>query len=192
MVDISKPNLNQKERWARDYILPLLPSSFNQPADVEEERLEIARSILAKQYVKHGNLDVLWKTFAILLMYDVGFRLNSMVYGLVLGVLGSLLLALPNLYTPELLAEDAFHEPSDLSSRIEAKAERSVKTNLGVAGLSVGFLWQIFTSSGSIPPELVSQNYLQGVMTNWQGFALALILGYLLLGTGISDIRDWI
>lgn len=192
MSDISEPKLNQKERWTRDYILPLLPSSFEQPAEIGDDKLKVVRSILAKQYVEHAKLDVLWKTSVILLAYDIGFRLNSVVYGLVIGVLGSLALALPNLYTPELLAEEAFHEPRDLRSEIESKAERSVKTNVGVAGLTVGFLWQIFTISGPIPPELVSQNYLQGDVTNWLGFAVVLTLGYLLIGNGISDIRAWL
>lgn len=190
MAEITKPELNRKERWMRDYILPLLPSSFNQPAEVSDEKLEISRSILAKQYVEHANLDVLWKTTVILLIYDVGFQMDSIVYGLVLSVLGSISLALPNLYTPELLAEEAFHETSDRLSQIQSIAERSVKTNVGVAGLAVGFLWQIFTVTGPIPTELVPQNYFQGVITNWQGFAAALILGYLLLGVGIPFLRD--
>lgn len=190
MPDIAKPKLNRKEQWTRDYLLPLLPSSFDQPAEVGDDRLEIAKSILAKQYVEHAKLDVLWKTSVMLLAYDVGFRLNSVIYGLVIGFLGSLALALPDLYTPELLAEEAFHEPRNPRSEMESKAEHSVKTNIGVAGLAVGFLWQIFTISGPIPSELVSQNYLQGVITSWLGFAAVLTLGYIILGNGISDIRE--
>lgn len=190
MPDITEPKLNQKERWTRDYILPILPSSFDQPAEVGDERLEVVKTILAKQYVEHAKLDLLWKTSVMLLAYDVGFQLDSVVYGLVIGVLGSLSLALPNLYTPELLAEEAFHEPRNLKSEIESKAERSVKTNIGVAGLAVGFLWQIFTISGPIPTELISQNYLQGVISNWLGFVAVLALGYIILGKGTSDIRE--
>lgn len=190
MEEITKPKLNRTERWTRDYILPLLPSDFNEPAEVSDERLEVARSILAKQYVEHTNLGVLWKTMLILLMYDAGFQLDSIVYGLVLSALGSLTLALPNLYTPELLAEDAFHESSNLYTQIESKAERSVKANIGVVGLAIGILWQISTISGPIPSELVLTNYFQGVIPNWTGFAAALSLGYLLLGVGIPFLRE--
>ena len=123
-------------------------------------------------------------------MYDVCFRLNSVVYGLFISVLDSLALALSNLYTPELLAKEVFHEPRDLRSKIESKAERSVKANVGVAGLAVGFIWQIFTISGPIPSELLSQNYLQEVFPNWIGFAVTLTLGYVILGDVILDLCD--
>lgn len=192
MPDITEPKLTRQEQWTRNYILPLLPSSFEQPADVGEENVEVARSILAQQYVEHAKLDVLWKTSVMLLAYDLGFRLDSVVYGLVIGILGSLALALPNLYTPELLAEEMFHEPRNRRLEIEGKAERSVKTNVGVAGLAVGFVWQIFTISGSIPPELVSQNYLVETIPSWFGFLGVFTIGYLLLGNGISDLRDWL
>lgn len=189
MPDVTEPKLNRRERWTREYILPLLPSGFNQPVEVGDEELEVVSSILAKQYVEHARLDVLWKTFVILLAYDVGFRLNSVAYGLVLGVLGSLALALTNMYTPELLAEEAFHKPQGVVAEIESKAEGSVKTNVGVSGLTVGFLWQIFSISGPIPRELLSQNLLQGTIPNWLGFIAVLFLGYMILGSGISDIR---
>lgn len=189
MPNVVEPELNRQERWTRDYILPLLPSGFEQPAEVGDENLKVARSILAQQYVEHAKLDVLWKTAVMLLAYGLGFRLDSVVYGLVIGVLGSLALALPDLYTPELLAEEAFDEPQNLASEIRRKAERSVKTNVGVAGLAVGFGWQIFTISGPIPPELLSQNYLYGVIPGWIGLLGVLVFGYLLLGNGISDLR---
>lgn len=191
MPAVSVPKFSRRERWTRDYILPLLPSSFNQPVEVGDEELEVVSSILAQQYVEHAKLDVLWKTFVILLAYDVGFRLNSVAYGLVLGVLGSLALALTNMYTPELLAEEVFRKQG-VVAEIESKAELSVNTNVGVAGLAVGFLWQIFTISGPIPRELVSQNSLQGTMPNWIGFIAVLFLGYMILGNGISDIRKWL
>jgi len=190
MSNISEPKLTPQEQLTRDYILPLLPSGFEQPADVDEENVEVTRSILAQQYIEHAKLDVLWKTCVILVTYDFGFRLNSVVYGLAISVLGSLALALPNLYTPELLAEEAFYESRNLRSKIEAKAEHSVKTNVGVAGLTVGFVWQIFTISGPIPSELVSQNYLYGTIPSWLGFFGIFIIGYVLLGNGISDLRD--
>lgn len=190
MPNIEKPSLNRKERWTRDYILPLLPSDYKQPMEVDGETLEIARSILAKQYVAHAKLDLYWKSLIILLMYDIGFRMNSQIYGLVLAGIGSILLALPNLYTPELLAEDAYVKPSDYSSEIEDKAVRSVKTNVGVAGLVVGFVWQIFTISGSIPTELVTRNYLTGMIPGWQGFVVVLVI-FFLMRLGISAIGEW-
>lgn len=189
MSDITEPELNRKERLTRDYILPRLPSDFNQPAEVNDDELEVVSSVLAQQYVEHANLGVLWKSFAILLAYDVAFRLDSVVYGLLIGFLGSVIVTLTNIYTPEILAEETFHESQDIVAEIESKAERSVKTNVGMAGLAVGFLWQIFTISGPIPSELVSQDPLQGTIPNWLGFTAILFLGYMILGNGISDIR---
>jgi hypothetical protein len=188
MSDVAEPKLNRQEELVREYILPLLPSDFEQPEDVGEEYIEITRSILAQQYVEHAKLDVLWKTTLMLLAYDVGFRLDSVVYGLIIGALGSLALALPNLYTPELLAEEAFQDPKNEKSEIEIKAERSVKTNVGVAGLVIGFIWQILSISGPIPPEIVFQNYLHGTVPGWIGFLAILFIGYLLLGNGSSGI----
>jgi len=189
MSDVAEPKLNRQEELVREYILPLLPSDFEQPGDVGEENVETMRSILAQQYVEHAKLDVLWKTTLILLVYDIGFRLDSVVYGLTIGALGSIALALPNLYTPETLAEEAFQDTKNTESEIQIKAERSVKTNVGVAGLVIGFVWQILTISGPIPPEIAFQNYLDGTIPGWLGFLAILFIGILLLGDGVSDVR---
>lgn len=190
MSEFIEPELDQKERITRDYILPLLPSESRTPENLSEEKVTVVKSILAKQYVEHTNLDVLWKTGLILLAYDWLFLLNSQIYGMVLGMLGSIALALPTLYTPEILAEDAFDNTNNLMSEIESKAERSVKTNVGVAGLAVGFVLQIFAVSGPIPKELLSQNHLQGVVQNWLGFVTILILGFFILGNGVCYSRE--
>lgn len=168
----------------------LLPSEYGDSADLSEEKVTIVRSILAKQYVEHTNLSVLWKTASMLLVYDWLFILSSQVYGLILGALGSLALALPNLYTPEILAEDTFDKANTVMAEVESKEELSVKTNIGVAGLAVGFVWQILAISGPIPRELITQNRLQGVIQNWLGFVIILTLGFLILGSGISNIRE--
>jgi hypothetical protein len=104
-------------------------------------------------------------------------------------MLGSIALALPTLYTPEILAEDTFDNSDALMSEIESRAEISVRTNVGMAVIAVGFVWQIFAVSGPIPQELVSQNHLQGVVQNWIGFIAIFTLGVLILGYGISAIR---
>ena len=190
MSELTEPELNRKERWARDYILTLLPTGSADPTNLSEDEVTVVRSILAKQYVEHANLGVLWKTGLMLLAYDWLFLLHSQIYGMVLGMLGSIALALPTLYTPEILAEDTFDNPNTVMSEIESKAELSVKTNIGVAGLAIGFILQIFAVSGPIPEELLSHNYLQGVVQNWLGFVAILTLGFLILGGGISDIYE--
>lgn len=190
MQELTEPELNRKERWTRDYILMLLPSGYGDYTDLNEKEVTVVRSILAKNYVEHTNLAVLWKSGLMLLAYDWLFLLDSQIYGMVLGMLGSLALALPTLYTPEILTESTLNEPDTLMSEIESKAELSVKTNTGVAGLAVGFVWQILAVSGPIPEELYSQNHLQGVMQNWLGFVAILVLGFLILGDGISNIRE--
>jgi hypothetical protein len=189
MLELTEPELNRKERWTRDYILAMLPSGYGNPADLSEEEVTVVRSILAKQYVEHANLGVLWKTGLILLAYDWLFLLHSQIHRLVLGMLGSIALALPTLYTPEILAEDTFDNSDALMSEIESRAEISVRTNVGMAVIAVGFVWQIFAVSGPIPQELVSQNHLQGVVQNWIGFIAIFTLGVLILGNGISAIR---
>lgn len=189
MEELAEPELNRKERWTRVF-LTLLPSGFGDPKDLSEEKVTVVRSILAKQYVEHANLEVLWKTGLILLMYDWLFLLNSQIYGMVLGMLGSISLALPTLYTPEILTEDTFDNSNTLMSEIKSKAELSVKTNVGVAGLAVGFALQIFAVSGPIPEELLSHNHLQGVVQNWLGFIAIFTLGYLILGSGISRVSE--
>lgn len=189
MAELTKPKLSWTERLARR-ILELFPSGYGNPADVSEEKVMVIRSILAKEYVEHTNLDVVRKTGLMLLAYDWLFLLNSQIYGLVFGMLGSIALALPALYTPEILANDTSNKSDTLLSEIESKAELSVKTNVGVAGLVVGFVWQILAVSGPIPAELFSQNHLQGVVQNWLGFVAILTLGFLILGSGISDIRE--
>lgn len=191
MPELTEPELNRTERWTRDYILTILPSRYGDPADLSDEEVSIVKSILAQQYVEHANLGVLWKTGLMLLAYDLLFYLDSQIYGLVLGMLGSISLAVPTLYTPEILAEDTIDQPNTLMSEIQSKAELSVKTNVGVAGLAVGFVWQIFAVSGPIPSELLTQNHLQGVTQNWLGFIAILSLGFLILGGGISDLRKW-
>lgn len=189
MTELTEPDLNRRERWTRDYILEILPSGYGDPADRSEEQVSVAKSVLAKQYVEHAKLDLYWKMGLVLLAYDWLFLLQSQVYGLVIGAIGSLTLALPNLYTPELLAEDAFEDSDALSKEIKSKAALSVKTNVGVAGLIVGFVWQVFSISGPIPGELISQNHLQGVVQNWLGFAV--IFGLLLLCIRVYNLwRD--
>ncbi|QLG26355.1 hypothetical protein HUG10_01825 [Halorarum halophilum] len=188
MPELTEPELNRRERWTRE-LLMLLPSEYGDPADRSEEKVTIVRSILAKQYVEHTNLGVVWKTALMLLVYDWLFTLSSQVYGLTLGALGSLALALPNLYTPEILAEDTFDKTDTVMAEIESKAELSVRTNIGVAGLAVGFVWQILAISGPIPGELITQNHLKGVIPTWLGFIIILTLGFLILGSGVSNIR---
>ncbi|MEZ3164646.1 hypothetical protein ABNG04_12305 [Halorubrum sp. RMP-11] len=100
--------------------------------------------------------------------------MNSMVYGLVIGAVGSFEIALSNFYTPEILAEETFEKSREIRSEIVAKAERTVRTNVGLAGLAFGFLLQVFAISGPLPPELFGQNYLLDRFPSWAGFLLTL------------------
>jgi hypothetical protein len=176
MSEITEPELNRMEVFVRDYLLPLLSSDFRQPGDTDDEKVDAMRSILAKQYVELTDIGPLWKTELILVVYDFGFQLNSVVYGLVLGAIGSFEIALSNFYTPENLAEEVFEKPDNIRSEIITKAERTVRTNVGLAGLMCGFLLQVFAVSGPLPTELVGQNYLVGIIPGWVGF-FAIFIG---------------
>jgi hypothetical protein len=181
MGELEKPDLNRMESITCDYILPALPSNFREPDDLDEEEVKIARSILAKQYVEKANLKVLWKTALILLVYDLLFVFEAQIYGLVLSMLGSLSLALPTLHTPETLLEGVINKPEELLEEVRFRAEQSVKTNVGVFALMVGFAWQVLTVSGTIPSEILGRNYLVGEIPGWLGFVLVFIMGLLIL-----------
>jgi len=183
MEQLEQPEMNRWERIARDHILPALPSSFRDPGDLDEGEVHIAQSILAKQYVEHANLGVLWKTGLILLVYDSLFVFQSQIYGLVLSVLGSLSLALPTLHTPETLLNEVKNQPEGLTEQIRFRAEQSVKTNVGVFALVVGFVWQVFTISGVISHEILPWNHLQDKFPSWIGFILIFTVGIWVLKT---------
>jgi hypothetical protein len=188
-MDLDEPDLDRRERLTRDYILPLLPQEYGSPNIQDEANLRAINSILAKQYVKHASLGPFWKTGMILIAYDWLFLLDSQVYGLVLSALGSLTLALPNFYTPELLAEEATEKSDNIAQKIESGAKLSVKTNIGVVGLTVGFVWQVLAISGPLAQELLSQNWLQGNIQNWVGFALIFFAGMFIMGKGKYTLR---
>ena len=188
MSQLSEPELTRKERWIRDYILKVIPQKYPNDIDLNDDNIRVAESILAKEYLKHTNLGVLWKTGVMLLIYDLLFFLPSQVYGLILGALGSLALALTNLYTPQVLVKETVNKPDTVMAEMKSRAELSVKTNVGVSGLVIGFIWQVFSINGPIPGELFHQNLLQGSIQNWLGFAIILMLGGILLGNGLSKI----
>jgi len=100
---------------------------------------------------------------------------------LVLSMLGSLSLALPTLHTPETLLEGVINKPEELLEEVRFRAEQSVKTNVGVFALMVGFAWQVLTVSGTIPSEILGRNYLVGEIPGWLGFVLVFIMGLLIL-----------
>ena len=155
-------------------MLPLLSSDFREPADTDEKDVAVTRSILAKQYVELTNTGPVWKTGLILVVYDFGFQMDSMVYGLVIGAVGSFEIAISNFYSPEIPAEEAFEKSSEIRSEIVAKAERTVRTKIGLAGLASGFLLQVFAISGPLPAELFGQNYLLDRFPSRAGFLLTL------------------
>ncbi|AHG05394.1 hypothetical protein HALDL1_14795 [Halobacterium sp. DL1] len=74
-----------------------------------------------------------------------------------------------------------------MMEEVKSKARQSVKTNVGVFGLVLGFLWQICSLSGIISLELLGHNYLQGEFPNWAGFIGVLSLGILILGGWLGE-----
>lgn len=181
MGELEQPDLNRIESITCNYILPALPSSFREPDDLNEEEVDIVRAILAKQYVEKTNLKLLWKTALILLVYDFLFVFEAQIYGLVLSMLGSLSLALPTLHTPETLLEEVTTQPEGLVEEVRFRAGQSVKTNVGVFALVVGFAWQVFTVAGAIPPEILRQNLLVSKIPGWLGFTIVFMIGVLIL-----------
>lgn len=181
MGELEQPDMNRMESITRDYLLTALPSSFREPGELDEEDVQIVQSVLAKQYVEKANLKILWKTALILIVYDFLFVFESQIYGLVLSMLGSLSLALPTLHTPETLLDEVANQPEGLMEKIRFRAGQSVKTNVGVFALVVGFAWQVFIVSGAISREILGQNLLQGEFPSWLGFILVFTVGVLLL-----------
>ncbi len=190
MTELSEPELNRSERFVRDRFLRLLPGEFGDPEELNDEKVQIAKSILAKNYVEHTNIDIAIKTGLMLLVYDWLFYLDSQVYGLFLASLGSIALALPKLHTPHLLAEEVFKEPDSLKAKLESEAKSSVKTNTGVAGLFLGFILQIFAIAGPLPDELVVNNVLHGEIPTWAGFVVVVTAGHLTFGRVVPAIRE--
>ncbi len=63
------------------------------------------------------------------------------------------------------------------------------KTNAGVAGLLFGFILQIFSISGPLPDELLSQNSLQGDIPTWLGFVATVTVCGVVLNTLLPKLR---
>jgi len=180
MSELSPPELNRKETLTRDWLLPLLPSEADQYEELNEEEIEVARSLLAQQYVEHGKLDLIWKTLLIIFVYDVLFILQSQIYGLVLSAIGSIYLSVPALHTPASLAGETIGKKETLEEKISVNAERSVKTNIGVFALFCGFISQVFSVSGPLPQELMRNNLLEGQIPNWAGFLVIFGIAFLI------------
>ncbi len=191
MPELEEPDLEWNERFVRDHLLTLLPNEYGDTGEIDDEERRIARSILAKEYVEHVNLDLAWKLVVILLVYDWLFYLDSQVYGLFIASLGSISIALRNVYTPDILADRTFEHSDSVRAELESQAETSVKTNVGLAGLSIGFVLQIFAVSGPIPEEIARQNHLNGDLPTWLGFVLIALLGHLILVILFDRIREY-
>lgn len=186
MTELDAPELNRTERIVRDHILPILPQDYGNPPDLNEQQVAIARSVLSKEYVEHARLSFLTRLILLFVIYDILFVLNSQIYGLVLVMLGSLALALGSFYTPELLIHETVNKPETVLEEIKSKARLTARTNVFVFALSVGFLWQIFVVSGTIPEELFIQNHLQSEVDGWIGFIAIFFVAYPIFRGGIK------
>jgi len=155
-------NLSGREKWVKRNLLPHLPSDWRGFEDVDEDRVDWTKSILAQEYVEHGNLRGFWKVAAQLIAYDLLLPLPAQVHGLVLSGYGSIFLGAAALQTPETLAGSTGEQNEE--QKIRADAEQSVQTNIGVVAFIIGFLIQVAAVIGAIGPEAIPTNYLQGLV----------------------------
>ncbi|WP_152415797.1 hypothetical protein [Halovivax asiaticus] len=181
MSKLEVPELDWKERVTRDVILKLLPNNLSDYDDLHDEDVKAAKSILAQEYVEHGHINGILKIGIILLFYDIMFLFPTFAYGLAISAYGSLLLAMPALHTPGSLTSEVVERSRDLQQSIRLNAERSVKTNIGVVGLTIGFTVQIFAAVNALPGEIVPWNYFQGDIGNGVAFVTVLLISDIVL-----------
>ncbi len=191
MVDPDKEiELTFFEWLTKELLLPLFPEGWKDYGDLEGEELDYAQSILAKQYVEHGNLKLARVPLSAALVYDLLFHLPPIVHGMLLSGVGSIYLAVPGIETPESLAGDTIVDTEDERSRLDRRAKRSVDTNVGVITFLGGFLIQIAAVIGIFGNEVLSQNLLKGTIPALYGAAIVAIvwrLWYSRLGTWLRD-----
>lgn len=114
--------------------------------------------------------------------YDLLHYLPPVVYGLLLSSIASISLAVPALHTPESLAGTVIGAEQSLEKKIRLQAEESVKTNVGVVGISVGFALQIFAVIGMFGGELFQNNVAAGVVPS--------VLSSIFLATAVAYVLN--
>lgn len=182
MSELKPPQLDWKEEFVRDWFLPILPDDWANTEDIDDESIAAAKSILAQEYVEHGNVIGITKIVIITFISDlIFFFLDIRIYGLALAAYGSLFLATPALHTPKSLANKSFKQEKGLEELIRLNAKQSVKTNVGVAALVLGFVVQIFAALGALPTELAEMNWIQGIITDWLGVVITFIISDLFI-----------
>jgi hypothetical protein len=163
MSNLEPPELDFRARITRDWILPILPKGAVETKSIDGNQLEAAKAILAQEYVNQNDLRGLRNVLLILVTFDILFPLNPQLYGIILNIYGSVLLAVPALHTPRSLAVEVDTE-QQLERQIRVSAKRSVRTNVGVAGLVLGFTFQATAVALNLGSDLLPTNYLQGVI----------------------------
>jgi len=180
------PDLTWKEELFRDHILPVLPNERAQYEDLTERQVKRVEGILAQEYVEHGPRAGTFRILALVGIYDLLFLLQPVVYGLLLSVFGSLSLMTPSLHTPSSLADETLGSGDRKTDQIRSEAEQSVRANIGVASLALGFLIQVLAVVGTLGTEILKTNFLQADFPGWVvALVLLWVLGRLDLVGGI-------
>ncbi|WP_348607822.1 hypothetical protein [Halobaculum rarum] len=163
---LEQPELSAQEKRIKKWILPNLNADLGDFEDTNEADIDVAESILAQEYRKHGgdNIRILVKILLLTACYDILHVLPPIIYGLLLSSVASISLAIPALHTPESLAGTVIGGEQSTKKRIRYRAEESVKTNVGMVGIAIGFAVQILAVIGVIDTEVFANNILTGAV----------------------------
>jgi len=179
------------EWFTKEVLLPILPDDWKGYEGLEGKELDLAKSALAKQYVEHGDLSVARIPLSGVLIYDLMFHVQPIVYGLLLSGIGSLYLAMPGMETPKSLAGETIGNKKTEREKLDNRAKQAVDTNVGVLILLSGFLLQIAAVIGVFGNEWLIENYLRGIIPSYWGAISLVIIGKIWYGEIGDRVREW-
>lgn len=148
---------DEKVKWIQKKLLPIFDSQldYSSADDVDQERLERSKEILAEAYLDEAGAGVIVSMFKltfILFLIDVLTFMPPQVYGLIFTTTGTFIM----LVEADILGSEAITARSEDRDRAmwdretyldEDKARRlarnTVNTNIGLVWMAVGFSMQI-------------------------------------------------
>lgn len=188
MPELESPELDTREWATREFILPILPDEASQYDDLHPDDVQAAKSILAQEYVEHGNIWGILKILAAVGLWDALYPVPVIAYGMILSAYGSIFLAAPAMHTPASLAGETISRTKSLEKLIRSNAEESVKTNIGIIPLIGGFVIQFISTINAPTGEVFRNDLLSGAFPPGYAFLVYWILLDLILGGPIRGV----